>query len=164
MITKTNKRVKLATQRKAKLTKYAIKPTIKKVVNQTPSHLHKDQSHSEAELQKEIVKLLSAYKDLFIIYNDPVAPAMKYISNPNMRMAFVQYSKNRGWEKGSTDLVIVWRGKVTFLELKFNGKTKGKLSEEQIAYRERVEAAGYDWQCWRSMDECIEWLNKRLNE
>lgn len=124
----------------------------------------KDQTKSEAELQKEIVKRLSIYKDLFIIYNDPVSPAMKFIHDPRMRMAFIQYSKSRGWEKGSTDLIIIWQGKVTFLELKHDGKAKGRLSQEQILYKDRVEKAGYEWVSWRTIDECVEWANNRIKD
>ena len=124
----------------------------------------RDQSKSEADLQKAVVAKLSIYHDLFIIYNDPVSPAMKFIHDPRMRMGFIQYSRSRGWEKGSPDILIIWKGKVTFLELKFDGKTKGKLTPEQIVYREKVERAGYEWQSWRTLDACVEWLNNRLKE
>ena len=131
----------------------------------TQTKLVRDQTQSEAEFQKLVVSKLRTYADLFIIYNDPVSPALKYITNPQARMGFIQYSKNRGWEKGSSDLVIIWHGKPTFLELKFDTiNHKGKLSQEQIWYRERVEHAGYDWQCWRTMDDCINWINKQLEE
>lgn len=136
----------------------------KKRKTNTSLKICKDQTKSEAELQKEIVKRLSIYKDLFIIYNDPVSPAMKFIHDPRMRMAFIQYSKSRGWEKGSTDLIIIWQGKVTFLELKHDGKAKGRLSQEQILYKERVEAAGYEWVSWRTIDECVEWANARIKK
>lgn len=123
-----------------------------------------DKTRTEADLQKEVVKKLRGYKDLFIIYNDPVSPTMKFISDPKMRMAFVQYSKARGWEKGTSDLLIVWNGRVTFLELKHDGKAKGRLSPEQVLFKERVERAGYEWQSWRTIDECVNWLNARLKE
>ena len=131
----------------------------------TQTKLVRDQTQSEAELQRKVVAKLRSYNGLFIIYNDPVSPALKYITNPQARMGFIQYSKNRGWEKGSSDLVIIWHGKPTFLELKFDTvKHKGKLSEEQINYRKRVEHFGYDWQCWRTMDDCVSWINKQLEE
>lgn len=140
-------------------------PIKKKSVRKTQTKINRDQTQSEAELQKAVVAKLRAYNGLFIIYNDPVSPALKYIANPQARMGFIQYSKNRGWEKGSSDLVIIWHGKATFLELKFDTtKHKGKLSEEQVSYRKRVEHFGYDWQCWRTLDDCTNWINAQLKE
>lgn len=69
----------------------------------TQTKLVRDQTQSEAELQKAVVAKLRSYNGLFIIYNDPVSPALKYITNPQARMGFIQYSKI---EDGKKDLVI----------------------------------------------------------
>lgn len=153
-------------QRKSDLKKnnYETKKTrIKPKKVETNLKISRDQTKTEAELQKEIVKKLRCYQDLFIIYNDPVSPALKFISDQNKRIGFIQYSKSRGWSAGQTDLLIVWHGKPTFLELKHDGKTKGKLRPEQVSYKERVIAAGYEWQSWRTIDECVKWINLQLD-
>ena len=155
----------MAYQRQSNLRKNnfgTVKTRVKTAKKKETGGIARDQTLTEAELQKEIVKRLRCYKDLFIIYNDPVSPALKFISDQNKRMGFIQYSKSRGWEKGSTDLLIIWHGKPTFLELKHDNKTKGKLRPEQVSYKERVIAAGYEWQSWRTIDECVQWVNLQL--
>ena len=114
---------------------------------------------SENELQCQIVKKLRAH-NAFVIMTDAVGPALKFISDPNKRMGFISWSKARGWEKGVPDLVVIWKGSVLFLELKF-GK-QGRLSDEQKVWRNRIIGAGYEYACWRTIQECEEWIVAKL--
>jgi len=119
------------------------------------------QADSEDILQRQIVAEFRAH-DAFVIMTDAVGPALKFISDPQRRMGFVSWSKARGWEKGVPDLLIVWKGKVLFLELK-TPTGKGRLSDEQKIWQKRIISAGYEYACWKTLDECNKWIAKHLN-
>ena len=118
------------------------------------------QAQSEDDLQRQIVAKFRAH-GAFVILTDAVGPALKFIQDPQKRMGFVSWSKARGWSKGVPDLLVVWKGSVLFLELKF-GK-QGKLSEEQKIWRQNVINAGYEYACWRTLEECENWIVAHLN-
>ena len=125
------------------------------------STILKEQAYSEDILQRQIVAKLRAH-NAFVIMTDAVGPALKFIGDSKKRMGFISWSKARGWEKGVPDLLIVWKGKVLFLELKF-GK-QGRLSEEQKVWRQRIIDAGYEYACWRTLEECENWIVEQLRE
>jgi hypothetical protein len=77
-------------------------------------------------------------------------------------MGFISWSKARGWSRGIPDLILIWKGSVLFLELK-TPTGKGKLSEDQKIWRQKVIDAGYEYACWKSLEECEEWISKHLN-
>ena len=114
---------------------------------------------TEDELQKQIVMKLRAH-GAFVILTDAVGPALKFIPTQQQRMGFISWSKARGWSKGIPDLLVVWKGNILFLELK-NGK-KGRLSEEQKTWREKIIEAGYEYACWRTLQECVDWIMSKL--
>lgn len=126
----------------------------------TKIKINHDTSENEDELQRAIVKKLRML-DCIVIYTDAVGPALKFISNNKKKLGFISYSKARGWFKGVPDLIIIWKGEVSFLELKFG---KGRLSEEQAAFRNYVTSKGYEWLCWRTLDECTTWINTKLQK
>ena len=114
---------------------------------------------SEDILQRQIVAKFRAH-NAFVILTDAVGPALKYISNNQMKMGFISWSKDRGWDKGVPDLIIIWKGSVLFLELKFK---KGKLSPEQEIWKNRIISEGYEYACWRTLEECENWITNKLN-
>lgn len=115
---------------------------------------------SEDALQRKIVSMFRAH-NAFIIMTDAVGPVLHFIPSQQKRMSFISWSKARGWEKGVPDLIIIWKGKILFLELKF-GK-QGRLSVEQKIWQQRIIDAGYEYACWRTVDECRDWIVKQLN-
>jgi len=132
-----------------------------RVGNRISSPVLKEQAYSEDILQRQIVAKFRAH-GAFVIMTDAVGPALKFIADPKKRMGFISWSKARGWEKGVPDLLIVWKGKVLFLELKF-GK-QGRLSNEQKLWQKKIIDAGYEYACWRTLEECEDWLVKQLEE
>lgn len=132
-----------------------------RVGNRISSPVLKEQAYSEDILQRQIVAKFRAH-GAFVIMTDAVGPALKFIADPKKRMGFISWSKSRGWEKGVPDLLIVWKGKVLFLELKF-GK-QGRLSNEQKVWQKKIIDAGYEYACWRTLEECEDWLVKQLEE
>ena len=112
----------------------------------------------EDDLQRAVVKKLRAH-NAFVILTDAVGPALKFIPSNTKRMGFISWSKARGWSKGVPDLLVVWKGSVLFLELKFK---KGRLSEEQKIWQKRIIEAGYEYACWRTLEECTAWIADKL--
>ena len=129
-------------------------------IKNTKLNKNNNQIECEDDLQKRIVAKFRAH-NAFVILTDAVGPALKFIPDRRKRMGFISWSKARGWEKGIPDLVIVWKNKILFLELKF-GK-QGRLSTEQKIWRQRIIDAGYEYACWRTIEECEKWIVKNLN-
>jgi len=64
--------------------------------------------------------------------------------------------KAEGVRRGTPDIfVCLPGGKIAWLEMK---AAKGRLSEDQIAFRDRVLSLGHLWAMARSVDEAIEHL------
>lgn len=116
---------------------------------------------NEDTLQRQVVSKLRAH-GAFVILTDAVGPALKFIPSATKRMGFISWSKARGWSKGVTDLLVVWKNHTLFLELKF-GKT-GKLSEEQRLWKKRIIDSGHEYACWYTIEECRNWIISVLKE
>lgn len=129
------------------------------IIGKSPLKVNAIDYTSENELQVAVVKKLRTH-GFFVVLTDCVGPTLKFISDKSKRFGFVSWSKARGWEKGVTDLVVIGHNHTLFLELKYD---KGKLSPEQIAYKNRVINAGYEYACWKNLDECTAWLISVLN-
>lgn len=133
---------------------------VKKPIVGKPKKLF-DPAQDEDHLQRQIVAKMRAH-GAFVILTDAVGPALKFISDQKRRMGFISWSKARGWEKGVPDLVCVWKGNILFLELK-TPTGKGKLSPEQIVWKNRIISAGYEYACWNTLKECEDWIVSKLN-
>lgn len=55
---------------------------------------------------------------------------------------------------GLPDLIVVFRGRLAFVEVKTE---KGKLSPAQEVFRAEVAGAGHDYQVWRSAHDAHTW-------
>lgn len=98
---------------------------------------------TEREIQKLVVEWFRAtYKDKGEI-----------ICVPN---EVTHYSSNKwqavGMRKGCSDLLVILKGKVIFVELK---TPQNKQSYEQVGFQRSVENLGYEYYVVRSLDEFI---------
>lgn len=77
--------------------------------------------------------------------------------NPNPAKGKVHgaISKSLGAKAGVPDLLLVWRGKAIFIELKAKG---GRLSDVQRAAASEITLAGGLWAEIRSTEELVEFL------
>ncbi len=57
-----------------------------------------------------------------------------------------------GVHPGFADLMVLCEGRVLFLELK---APKGRLSDDQVVFRDAVLAQGFGWALVRSLDEAL---------
>ena len=57
-----------------------------------------------------------------------------------------------GVYRGFADLMVLFEGRVLFLELK---SPKGRLSPAQAAFRDAVQAQGFGWALVRSLDDAL---------
>lgn len=115
---------------------------------------------SENDLQVQVVNLLRKH-NYIPIQTDAVGPALHFIPTIEGRIRFTQWSKARGWSKGIPDLVVIHRTGVFFIELK---TPTGRLSPEQKVWRDRLIAEGYNYFCWRTIEECQEFIISKLNK
>lgn len=61
---------------------------------------------------------------------------------------------------GQPDLIILYRGEVTFVEFKYG---KGKKSTEQVAQTKLLESQGYPVLEWRTEKDCNDWMLSKMN-
>ena len=115
---------------------------------------------SENDLQIQVVKLLRQH-NFIPICTDLIGPVLKFIPTKEGKIRFTQWSKARGGAVGIPDLVVVHRTGTFFLELK---TPVGRLSPEQKVWRDRLISEGYDWKCWRTIEECQNFILEKLNE
>lgn len=98
---------------------------------------------TEREIQKLVVEWFRAtYKDKGEI-----------ICVPN---EITHYSSNKwqavGMRKGASDLIVILKDKVIFVELK---TPQNKQSYEQVGFQRSIENLGYEYYVVRSLDEFI---------
>ncbi len=106
----------------------------------------------EHDIQKQIVSLLRLHDDIIIVYTDVMSGA-KFCRSTVMK--FINYHKAMGYTKGMCDLILFRHGIAYFIELKH---AKGKLSPEQIGFKNKIVGYGYNHLVWRSIDDCLKWL------
>lgn len=103
----------------------------------------------EVELSKVICQVLDLQK---VYYFHP--------ANEGKRSKYmIKHFHNSGGRAGVADLVLLFPGGETvFVELKTD---TGRLRPSQIEFKAIVSKLGFDYLEWRSVDDCINYLNKR---
>lgn len=71
------------------------------------------------------------------------------------KFAMLAMLKSEGFRLGSSDLVIVLKEKVLFVEIKTE---TGKQSDNQKEFQRDVEALGYEYLLWKSVDDCLKYF------
>ena len=72
------------------------------------------------------------------------------------KFALLAMLKREGLMNGVSDLVIVTKEKVLFVEIKVQN---GKQSDSQKEFQKQAESLGYTYLVWRSLDDCINYFN-----
>lgn len=118
--------------------------------------------NSEHQLQKAAVKLLRAHN--FLCFCTDVFNGISFIKDIKKKAIYKRHMIDLGASVGQPDLIVIGKCKPVFIEFKFD---KGKLSPDQIRWRDFLIANGYEWKCWRTLEECrdfiVEEMNKRNN-
>ena len=98
--------------------------------------------HLEDNLQRAIVRYLRL-KGILVFH----------IPNGGSRNAREAHNlKLSGVLAGVSDLVILMQNRAVFVELKTD---KGRQSDNQKKFQQDVEALGFEYLIWRSLDDCI---------
>ena len=130
------------------------KPNFKKTTNYLSCH----DITNEHKLQKAAVKMLRAHS--FLCFCTDVFNGISFIKDVKSKAIYKQHMIAMGATPGQPDLIIIGRGKVTFVEFKYG---KGKKSVEQISQCNLLESMGYEVLEWRKESDCTEWIVKQLN-
>lgn len=115
---------------------------------------------SESDLQIQIVSLLRKH-NFIPVCTDLIGPALRFIPTKEGKIRFTQWSKARGGAIGFPDLVVIHKTGVFFLELK---TPIGRLSPQQKIWRDKLISDGYEWYCWRTLEECQNYIISKLNK
>ena len=103
--------------------------------------------HLEDNLQRAIVRYLRL-KGILVFH----------IPNGGSRNAREAHNlKLSGVLAGVSDLVILMQNRAVFVELKTD---KGRQSDNQKKFQQDVEALGFEYLIWRSIDDCIKFVEK----
>lgn len=108
----------------------------------------------ESDLQKAIVEYLELMGVYFFAINNEMAGGGK---SAKIRM---QHFKAMGLRAGASDLVLVLREKVVFMEVKTE---KGRQSESQKTFQMVVESLGHRYEVVRSVYDVERVLNSWEN-
>ena len=103
----------------------------------------------EADLQRAVVGALRfALPKGAILHH-----CANEVTQPGLRGATRQaILVGMGVHRGFADLMVLSGGRVLFLELK---SPTGRLSPEQAAFRDAVQAQGFGWALVRSLDDAL---------
>ena len=113
---------------------------------------------SEHALQKLCVKRLRYHN--FLCFCTDVFNGISFLKDIRSKSVYKQHMIAMGASVGCPDLIILRKGKVTFVEFKF---AKGKKSPEQIAQCKILESLGYEVLEWRTEQDCIDWIVKEID-
>ena len=111
-------------------------------------------SYEETAIQTSIVNYLNLFDDVFV-FTVPNA------AKRNAREASVL--KKQGMKSGISDLVLLMKNKVIFIEIKTQKKTS-VLSPTQKMFRLICNKFGLEYQVWRSIDDAINFINERIRK
>ena len=111
---------------------------------------------SESQMQKACVAWFRAQYKRELLLSFPNG-GYHLAGDAKARAMQVNRMKAEGMMPGASDLVLIHDNGVAFLEAK---KATGKLSESQKLFRAMVEAMGYQYTVFRSLDEFVEIVKK----
>lgn len=102
-------------------------------------------------LQCQIVALLRFQG--FFVFSVPNGGSRNYLEAVNL--------KRSGALAGVSDLIIVLKNKVVFVELKTD---KGKQQTTQKDFENKVKSLGHTYLIWRNINDCQDFINEYKNE
>ncbi len=101
----------------------------------------------EHEIQKQIVEYFR-FKSYVTVCTDVMA-ALGYLQG-NKRFAFIKHYKDIGYTKGQSDIIVIKKNKVIFIEVK---SKLGRQSDEQKQFQMLIEKAGIEYLLARSIND-----------
>jgi len=113
---------------------------------------------SEHDLQKACVAKLRAHN--MLCFCTDVFNGMSFIRDIKFKAIYKTHMQKMGAATGQPDLIILNRGKCTFVEFKWK---KGKKSTDQEAMCNLLTSMGYEVLEWRTLEECTNWILQNLN-
>jgi hypothetical protein len=106
---------------------------------------------SEHKIQQRIVKMLRI-KNCITICSDVTIALMFMGRNQKARMGFISYIQSQGLTKGQSDLIVISKKEVIFVEIKKwgIGKTgniigKTKQTPDQVEFQKEIESRGFKY-------------------
>lgn len=63
--------------------------------------------------------------------------------------------------KGWPDRVVLWQGRIAFVELK---RPDGSVSRRQRYIRDRLRKLGFEWWCLYTQEAVAEWIDEWFDE
>ena len=106
---------------------------------------------TEHSIQYQIVQYLRL-KNILVFESDVMSGLQFFSHTDGRRFAFINHHKKLGYINGQSDLVIVTKKEVLFVELK---TATGKQSPEQKIFQKNIEVLGYKYLIWKSLDDCL---------
>lgn len=104
---------------------------------------------TEHQLQYVIASYLRS-RNIFFFETDVMSGLQYFPIKDKRRFAFIKHHTKMGYVKGQSDLVLVLKDRIVFIELK---KKEGKQSKEQKEFERKVKELGFEYYVWRSLDD-----------
>ena len=96
----------------------------------------------------------------FLCFCTDVFNGLSFLKDIRSKSIYKQHMIAMGAAVGQPDLIILYRGEVTFVEFKYG---KGKKSAEQITQCSLLESQGYTVLEWRTEKDCNDWMLAKMN-
>ena len=103
--------------------------------------------HIEDNIQRACVRILRLNKVL--VFACPNGGSRNAREAHNLKLS--------GVLAGVSDLIIVLPQRVVFVEMK---TSTGRQQQSQKDFQKQVEKLGFEYLIWRSVDDCINFINK----
>ena len=107
--------------------------------------------HIEDNLQRTIIRYLRLKR--ILVFAVPNGGSRNAREAHNLKLS--------GVLAGVSDLIILMQKRAVFVELKTD---KGRQSEYQKKFQQDVEGLGFEYLIWRSLDDCIKFINSIDND
>jgi len=118
-----------------------------------------DNIDSEHDLQKACVMKLRNHN--MICSCTDVFNAISFMRDIRSKAIYKQHMIKMGGSVGFPDLIIINKGKCTFVEFKWK---KGKKSPEQEVWTKNLIDQGYEVLEWRMLEDCEKWIIEQIKE
>lgn len=107
---------------------------------------------SEHSIQTQIVQYLKwSNIECFAIPNGIFFNS----ASKNQTYAYINKLRKEGFREGCSDLVVLLKNRVIFIEIK---STTGKQSDKQKEFETKVKELGFEYYVWRDIDAAEEFV------
>lgn len=124
---------------------------------------------SEHTVQTHIARIIKSYGA--ILLETDVMSGLQFVLSKDSngrwnyhdprKYSFINHHKNMGYTEGQSDLVMVYKKTIYFIEVK---AINGEQSREQKEFQAKIESQGFTYLIWRRVEDALDFFKLKLRE